>query len=836
METAIRSLLLSATMLLASGPTAHAEDLASRTSLGLNGCAATDIQYSPGGGLAVATCDAPKSIFFSTDNGVHWTFAEGGVYKSGQARDIAITNSGIYTAVGNMLLFTPYSEGSTTGPNWQQLAGGPGQPGVGALAARGDWLLYGTGNAVQVLDSRTNAPVGAPQQFPTVPGYARRIIIGGQYAYALAGDQNGHQRESFFQAFFDSATGTLGAWVNITEAPGLPTSKQTYVWNFSVHPSLGTVYIADRDLTTNPWTNHVYVSTDNGQSFSLLTAMESGPGLGGGCTSFNDSCYTASDPNLFMLGTCVTKDGGTTFSNDITRPIVATEGGQDGACAIHPVRPDEAAFVRTGVGFARLAGLVTKSSYIASDFARAIDGLDGINVYQMAQVPGRKARVLFSSSSGFGYSDDFDSDTPTWAFPVCPRGDCAIFRSAGNVAIDPSNPDVLFVGGFSVRKGVVGGTGTNASIAWTEFARKPDSLQNHGMIGPIVTSSHLPNTLVVGFAVPSGESPTANGVLNFYDMTDGATKKSLFEGKPISAFIALSPTVLFVGVGVEEQTTSVDMRGIYKSTDGGDTWTKATSTVLSEKALVNAFAYDRGRDILYAATGVEGGTDPTAFKTGTVYTLADAVNGGETWRAATLVREQEGTFRSISVDETNGSVYAGVDAKVLVSADFGKSWVTYFTGLLGETMSVVKSDNDSSNVALSARYARAVGPRAAKRLTQGSNVGLNALSAGAGQLPTCRLAVSTKCKSPIKRGASCTLTATLYNALDGSGYPGSKVQFQSSPNGARWKKWLKPKTTNSTGAAVVKSAIEKTTFVRATATAPACTTAAVKITVKKRKK
>jgi uncharacterized protein (TIGR03437 family) len=129
--------------------------------------------------------------------------------------------------------------------------------------------------------------------------------------------------------------------------------------------------------------------------------------------------------------------------------------------------------------------------------------------------------------------------------------------------------------------------------------------------------------------------------------------------------IAIDPTnsqILYLGTAVN---------GIYKSTDGGNTWNSAWS---GASRLVRMLAIDPANTkILYAAN------DDGVYK---------STDGAATWNATSLITAANYTFfaNSVVIDPSAPStVYAGTENGVYKSTDAGATWTAMTTGFTDST-------------------------------------------------------------------------------------------------------------------------------------------------------
>ncbi|TAN23871.1 MAG: hypothetical protein EPN33_03375 [Acidobacteria bacterium] len=208
--------------------------------------------------------------------------------------------------------------------------------------------------------------------------------------------------------------------------------------------------------------------------------------------------------------------------------------------------------------------------------------LAGGRVSSVVGIPGNP-NIYYAGTAGGGVWKSSDGGN-TWK---------AIFQheptsSIGAVALAPSNPNLVWVatGEPNIRNDVMVGHGlyfsSDAGTTWTEI--DPQLFHNAGQMSKIVINPHNPEEVWVAVL---GHAFGPNDVRGVYKTTDGGKtwKRTLFVNDHTGA-IALAmqpgnPEVLLAGMwdvvrhpwGLENGGPG---SGLYRSTDGGDTWTRIT--------------------------------------------------------------------------------------------------------------------------------------------------------------------------------------------------------------------------------------------------------------------
>jgi hypothetical protein len=368
----------------------------------------------------------------------------------------------------------------------------------------------------------------------------------------------------------------------------------------------------------------------------------------------------------------------------------------------------------TNQGIARTINLVSENP---ATWNAAVEGLESVMVRAFNQSPDNKGRVVLGTSAGVAFSDNFTDEDPNWIFPICPGNDCVGGR---RVIVDPSDEDVIFYGSGNIRKGEVDTSGGTPSINWSDFSAIPG---NFWFFSELAIYDFIPGSLYAAFWRTEG---AVDGGIYVYQTSYGASQKlttdSDIDGKPISAFIALSSDVMFAAVGAFSDNPSAELRGIFKSTDGGQNWDKVSDPALTSKVYIQDFEYDSVNDVLYAAAAQEGGQ---AGAGGNVYYLEEPKGSSGEWSTPSSGFPDENgqdvyapNFSALTVDPTTGNVFASAGERIWRSSDQGETWQLYYTGLANESTNVLWFDTeevDASKISASA---------VRSRLTQGGNSGL----------------------------------------------------------------------------------------------------------------
>ncbi|MEO8880533.1 MAG: hypothetical protein ABI446_09055, partial [Gemmatimonadaceae bacterium] len=239
------------------------------------------------------------------------------------------------------------------------------------------------------------------------------------------------------------------------------------------------------------------------------------------------------------------------------------------------------------LGVVQRAGAIPASSLTSGFQWRMLGPFRGGRVAAATGVPGRPNEFYFGAVNG-GVWKSIDAGR-VWE----PVFDSQPVASIGAIAVAPSAPDVVYVGsGESTLRDSAGfGNGMYKSIdagkSWTHIG-----LADTQHIGKIAIDPHNPDVL---FVAAIGHLYAANEERGIFKSTDGGSswKKVLYKNPDVGGVeVVIDPSnsqIVYAGLWNTRRPpwftyspSNGPGGGIFKSTDGGMTWTALTTGLPKE--------------------------------------------------------------------------------------------------------------------------------------------------------------------------------------------------------------------------------------------------------------
>ena len=327
---------------------------------------------------------------------------------------------------------------------------------------------------------------------------------------------------------------------------------------------------------------------------------------------------------------------------------------------------------------------------------RSIGPLRGGRSIAVSGVKGRPKEAYFGATGG-GLWKTTDGGV-NWS----PVTDGQIkSASVGAVAVSESNPDIVFIGmGEScIRGNIMPGDGvyksTDAGKTWTHVG-----FSDSDAISKIRIHPTNPNIVFVAGFGKYGAPSDERGV---FKTTDGGKtwKKVLFkDNKTGAADVAIdrrNPNVMFAGLWeayrVEYQMSSGGPgSGLYKSTDGGETWRDITRNPGLPSGLVGKISVGiSGADLNRVYALIE-------HDNGGLFSSDDA---GATWKLANAgrnIRQRAFYYTHVFADPNNKDTVYMLNTSLFRSTDSGKTLANIGQGTHGDHHDFWIDPDDSEHV------------------------------------------------------------------------------------------------------------------------------------------
>ena len=294
------------------------------------------------------------------------------------------------------------------------------------------------------------------------------------------------------------------------------------------------------------------------------------------------------------------------------------------------------------------------------------------NIFYMAQVNGG---VWKSNDFGRTWNPIFDSQ-PT--------------QSIGSIAIAPSDPNIIYAGSgeglhrpdLSVGNGIY--KSTDAGKTWSHLG-----LQDGQQIPALAVDPRDPNRV---FAAVLGHPYGPNEERGIYRSTDGGvtwqkvlSKDENTGGSDVEIDPA-NPDVVYACMWENREGPWEDNNqfpgtggGLFKSTDGGNTWKQLTNGLPKNIVQVNLAIAPSDPKRVYISIGT---TDRGSYGSGAGLGVYRSDDAGENWYQATkdgrpAMRIGGGDLSVLRVDPKNPDVLYSASIVTHKSTDGGKTWMSF---------------------------------------------------------------------------------------------------------------------------------------------------------------
>jgi photosystem II stability/assembly factor-like uncharacterized protein len=323
-------------------------------------------------------------------------------------------------------------------------------------------------------------------------------------------------------------------------------------------------------------------------------------------------------------------------------------------------------------------------------------------------IPGQPDTFLIGAVDG-GVWKTTDSGR-TWK----PLFDAMPSQSIGAIAVAASDPRVIYVasGEGLMRPDLSVGNGiyrsADAGQSWTHLG-----LRDAEQIPELAVDAHDPNRL---YAAVLGHPYGASAQRGIYRSTDGGktwTRVLYVDDDTGGSFVKMDPAdpnVLYAGLwnvraGPWEDNNVYNGTGggLYKSIDGGDHWRRLTRGLPDNLSQIDVAVSPSNPNRLYATTATSADGDYGSAAGLGVYRSDDA---GESWIRATLdprpaLRIGGGDLPLIKVDPRNADILYSATIVAQKSVDGGAHWASWRGSPGGDDyQNLWVSPDDSNRIAM----------------------------------------------------------------------------------------------------------------------------------------
>lgn len=595
-----------------------------RSSFDLFGGALSDITLDDSGRV-YATFGAPNGVFCLENGSSEWTDPPAGSDFGSVAAVATGASPGTAFVIGGTSLFRT-TDGCAT---WTELTGSSGDSQFNEYGFR---LAFGHGTLL--VESRVGGldrSVDNGESFTAVT-----VVDGAQEVSAIAVSPTSGE----FFTLINTGSETTLFRSNDSGANWTDTGKSGSYADVAVDPSNA---------------NRIAISTSEG-------GVELS--LDGGSTWNTLSPPPTSIPRLEFIGTRLYK--GDAFTDDTISWSLLGETTA-GADIVAPIAGNTTIlYVGTEAGIA-------VSNNNGGSFTNTNNGIYAITVQDIAQQADKNI-VFLATAQGLATTTNFlSADGPTWVFPV-QVSESRAHQAVASIHIDRLNSNRLYAGllGGEMYFSADGGSSwTMATIDSIDGADISDIEQTDD------------GTLYAAFHARGGTN--TGGVLQSLD--NGANWAIISSGfvDIKSNSLAVIGNTIFVGTGSDFDRTN-PQNGVHSF--DGNTWTKLSGAV--DGQLVEAIVSIG--DTLIAASAADSDESGGVFR---------STDGGATWTEVTAngLRNGADWYRTLAVDPRNTDIIfvahgrpAG-PAEIYYSQDQGVTWGLLYEGLIDEVPAVMLVDD-----------------------------------------------------------------------------------------------------------------------------------------------
>lgn len=624
------------------------------TNLGLFGGKANDVAIDTTSDNVYMTTMAPNGLFVSRDNGVNWTGLPDTVnYGTGTA--VEVDSSGnVYAIVGDDLL-----KSSDKGASFSEITSKIGNGLGSVLLFAQNKLLVGISGGVAISsDGGTSFSKATIESGAMIKSIASSPTSGTFYAVTS-------QNNSSEKLYKSTDGGNTWSDMAVSSKNGVPAGQRIDV------------------VAVNPQNaNHIIISQTGGASANSLQTIDGGLNNWSAITSNGQNVSSNhitfdGTGRLYMLKAYTTDNGATwtTLNNNTPSSTLFSD-----TMAIDPGNPN-LIFTNSGMGIAR-------STDRGLNWIDSTSGVTSVKTYDIAQADNKKY-VWIGADGGLGRTSNFTASSPDWQYPIVSG-----FQGSTVFAvwIKPDNPDVVVSGDGQFIRRTTNATASNpSSVSWSQVAtiNVPGAASPGGNVVEIVSHPTNNNLLYAAHTNDDRAGSDTGAVLKSNDAGATWTNLNIPGNVPATSLTVAKDGDVYVGTGGDSST------GVYKYSGGS--WSKLSGGFPSQK-VSSVLADPENANIVLATVSSDPGSGSNQ---GGLY---KSTNGGSSWSKITngltkvnnldsltaQTSTSPNTFYVAGQDQSGGS--NSLNGAIYKSADGGQSWGQYYVGLKQESFYALMFD------------------------------------------------------------------------------------------------------------------------------------------------
>lgn len=601
------------------------QNRATATNLGLYGGEMRDVASDPDSAFVYVTTYSPNGFFVSNDNGATWRGLNAEVYDLGEPRGVELDEDGNTYLLTTDGLFKSTDQGTTLV-----------EIGVNEIGQMGNNFIYHDG--ILMVGGNDGTVIVSTDQGATFT--VSDVIQADSYVLSLSAAPT---TDTFYAVLDDTNNGTL----YLTSDRGETWSEVTTddianrYTTIAVNPNNADhLLMLSYDEDTDPWQTF-----DGGATWDQFDAYAT-PGY----INFDSAgrCY---------VGASYSDDNGATWATvETTTP----------ANRVSNVWPDSSDDARL---YGSTFGAVAISTDRGDSWTDSNVGITAVTVQDVSQ-SADKQTVWIATGAGLAHTANFLDESPTWEFPI----NYDYYPSA--IWVSPADSNLVVVGGYEA----IYRTSDGGAI-WETI----DDWNSDYAVQQIAADPNDPTVLYAAGAVQSLNDTLIGDVMMSTDSGANWTSLAMADQAASQTIVVAKDGTLYVGAGAL-YINGTTATGIY--TYDGTSWTHLPNS--PDEQITSLEADPDDANVLYATAS---DFNSNQQSDGGVYKTTD---GGTTWTQLTV--ENASKYRVITIQNSTRTVYmAGTSTEtgagtIWKSTDGGTTWGVYYTGLANETFNSLLFD------------------------------------------------------------------------------------------------------------------------------------------------